>query len=54
MKQIVIWGISNRLGRVIVMLLIAKIKQTMSLVSLNRVKTDQIGGFLSFWGKIAF
>ena len=44
------------------MSLIAKIKQTIhklgisfkSLISLDRVKTNQNGGFLSFWGKINF
>ena len=50
------------LGGFIVMSLLAKIKQTMhnlgisikSLISLDRVETNQNGGFLSFGGKIAF
>ena len=41
------------------MSLIAKIKQTIrdnfkSLISLDRVMTNQNGGFLSFLGRIAF
>ena len=49
------WGrVSNRFGGgVIVMSLIAKIKQTMhklgiSLICLDRVNSNQNGGFLSF------
>ena len=57
------WGIAHRFGwGVIVMSLIPNIKQTMhklgisfkSLISLNRVKTNQNVRFLSFGGKIAF
>ena len=58
MKQVLIGGVSNRWGGVIAMSLIAKIKQVRdifkSLISLERVKTNQNGGFLTFGRKIAF
>ena len=58
MKQVLIWGGYPIDWGVTVISLIAKIKQNheqvrdifRSLISLNGVKTNQNGIFLSFWG----